>query len=233
MCLFRLTALWGAGPSAACDPIVAVVALNQAPPTTQRAMLRSVEPSSADPSAASETAALSQRVQRLLGLVPRDPQQSLPGGASDAQLADLAARLGLSLPPVLTAWLRMCNGAAIGPGGLFGARPDNASFDLAERSALYPQWRAVGWLPIAGDGCGNDYVLITTGRLVGFIAFIETMADPDRLDYLVASDLWRFLVFLLERELGDRRWPFDATAVLQADPRLADGPNDLMPWQTS
>jgi hypothetical protein len=64
------------------------------------------------------------------------------------------------------------------------------------------------------------------------VAFVETVADPDRPAYLVASDLWRFLVLLLQRELGDRRWPFDAAAVLHADPRLADAPIGLLPWQT-
>ena len=75
------------------------------------------------------------------------------------------------LSPILIAWLRMCKGAAIGPSGLFGARPDDGSLDL--------------------------------------------------------------VIFPFERELGDRRWPFDAAAVLHADPRLADGPNDLLPWQTT
>jgi hypothetical protein len=196
-------------------------------------MLCGVESPSADPATAAQTATPPQRVRRLQPLVPRDPQQPLPGGASDTELADLAARLGVALPQVLTAWLRICKGAAIGPGGLFGARPDQAFLDMAERLALHPQWRAVGWLPIAGDSCGNDDVLITTGPQAGFVAFIETVADPDRTAYLVASDLWRFLVFLLQRELGDRRLPFDAAAVLHSDPRLSEGPIGLLPWQTT
>jgi hypothetical protein len=89
--------------------------------------------------------------------------------------------------------------------------------DLAYWIDQYPQQ---GWLPVAGDGCGNLYVLVARGYLVGSVGFIETMVDPDRIDYLVASDLWRFLRFLFLRETGDRRWPFDRTTVLAADPNL-------------
>jgi hypothetical protein len=88
-----------------------------------------------------------------------------------------------------------------------------------------------GWLPVAGDGCGNVYALITLGSLAGKTAFIETTTDPDRIDYLVASALWRFLRFLLGRETGERGWPFHAAFVQSVDPQLT-GPADLLPWQT-
>jgi hypothetical protein len=82
-----------------------------------------------------------------------------------------------------------------------------------------------------GDGCGNMYVLITHGPLTGKVAFIETTTDPDRIDYLVASDLWHFLRFLLARETGERGWPFHAAFVQSIDPHLTDS-TDLLPWHT-
>ncbi len=33
---------------------------------------------------------------------------------------------------------------------------------------------ASGWIPIAGDGCGDYYVLLTGGEIVGYVD-----ADPD------------------------------------------------------
>jgi hypothetical protein len=46
---------------------------------------------------------------------------------------DLQARLGCSLPAVLRIWLSVCRGARIGPGGVFGPRPDDLGIDVASR----------------------------------------------------------------------------------------------------
>ena len=166
----------------------------------------------------------------LLQQLPRAPEQPFPGAASEAELTDLARRLKTGLPQDLAAWLRVCKGEAIGPGGVFGARPDNEANDMAARLALYPQWRSKGWLPVAGDGCGNCYVLLTAGPLTGFVAFVDTADAPARLDYVVATRLWRFLLFLFRRELGASGWPFDPRAVLAEDPGLAKAPTELLPW---
>ena len=131
-------------------------------------------------------------MQGLLTQVPRPPDAPAAGGADDAEIADLARRLGQPLPPALVAWLRLCRGDVIGPGGIFGARPDQPFIDMKHRRSYHREFFDRGWLPVAGDGCGNDYVLITHGPLAGKVAFIETITDPDRIDYLVASDLWHF-----------------------------------------
>jgi cell wall assembly regulator SMI1 len=177
-------------------------------------------------------AVLRVEVGQLLPRLERDPAQPLPSGASDQELDELTARVDTPLPDELTAWLRICKGAAIGPGGVFGARPDSDFLDLAVYLDEYPTWRADGWFPIAGDGTGNYYVLLTKGPQAGFIGFIEAVVDPDRLDYLVASNLWSFLRFLFRRDLGARGWPFDRATVLADDPHLADAPAKLQPWNT-
>jgi hypothetical protein len=176
---------------------------------------------------------LNQQVLWLLSRVPRAPEQPFPGGASKADLLDLTRRLGTALPNDLASWLRVCKGEAIGPGGVFGARPDRESVDVAATFALHPTWRAKGWLPVAGDGCGNCYVLLTTDPLTDFVGFIDTMADPDRIDYVVASNLWHFLFFLFRSELGEQSWPFDAHEVLAKDPGIAKAPATLLPWHSS
>jgi cell wall assembly regulator SMI1 len=174
---------------------------------------------------------LAAQVHDLLARVPRPPDEPAAGGAGDVEIADLARRLGQTLPSRLVAWLRLCRGDVIGPGGVFGARPDRPFIDMEHRGSYHPGFIDRGWLPIAGDGCGNIYVLIMLGPLAGKTAFIETTTDPDRIDYLVASDLWHFLRFLLARETGERGWPFHAAFVQSVDPPLT-GPADLLPWQT-
>lgn len=130
----------------------------------------------------------------------------------------------------LAAWLRVCKGAAIGPGGLFGARRDTDFLDMASRAAAYPGWRQLGWLPVAGDGFGNFYILLTRGPLAGCVAFVEAVSGPDEITYVAASSLWSFLRFLFEAELGAKGWPFDWDVVLAADPDLARVPAELLPW---
>jgi cell wall assembly regulator SMI1 len=173
---------------------------------------------------------LHEQVSGLLPQLPRAPEQPSPGGASEAELADLARRTQTSLPDDLTAWLQVCKGEAVGPGGVFGTRPDEDHLDIAAHLALHPQWRSNGWLPVAGDGSGNCYVLLTTDPLAGFVAFVDTADDPTRLAYLVATNLWQFLLFLFKYELGQSGWPFNPQAVLAEDPNLAQAPTDLLPW---
>jgi hypothetical protein len=45
---------------------------------------------------------------------------------------------------------------------------------MAQRRDLFPGWVEQDWLPVAGDGCGNCYVLTADG----IVGFIDTMKDP-------------------------------------------------------
>jgi hypothetical protein len=155
----------------------------------------------------------------------------VPGGASDQEIAALGDTLGIALPGDLQSWLRLNRGDVIGPGGVFGIRPNWDFVDITSRLADYPGWLERGWLPVAGDGCGNFYVLETTGPLAGFVGFVDTISDPDGFAYVAASGLWQFMCFLLEAERDDYRsaWPFDRKYVLTQDPNLATAPSELQP----
>ncbi len=120
-------------------------------------------------------------------------EEGPPQGAEPAELDSLQARLGCIIPPVLRAWLSVCRGAGIGAGGVFGPRPDRPSLDMAQRRDLFPEWAEQGWLPVAGDGCGNCYVLTADGT----VGFVDTMKDPGRIDRQVAGDLLSFMTDLL------------------------------------
>jgi cell wall assembly regulator SMI1 len=132
-------------------------------------------------------------LRELVAGAVRAPEEEAPRGAGPAELDSLQARLGCIIPPVLRAWLSVCRGAGIGPGSVFGPRPDRPSLDMAQRRDLFPAWMEQGWLPVAGDGCGNCYVLTADGT----VGFVDTMKDPGRIDRQVAGDLLSFMTDLL------------------------------------
>jgi cell wall assembly regulator SMI1 len=154
-------------------------------------------------------------------------------GATDEQLDGLRQALGFEPPADLVDWLRVCNGVIAGPGGIYGAAPPEDFLDIAGVLQLFPRWRDNRWIPVAGDGTGNHYVLDASRQHLDRDAlfFVDVMEDPDELSYVVASSLDRFLRFLLRAELGDRRWPFDEEYVSAEDPEiLAVDPAVLLPW---
>jgi cell wall assembly regulator SMI1 len=170
-------------------------------------------------------------ILELLERVERPPSPRAVSGASDEQLAGLRRTLGFELPAELNRWLRVCNGVIAGPGGLYGADPPEDFLDID--GPLRPGWRENRWIPVAGDGTGNQYVLDASRRHFDgdAVYFVDVMEDPDALSYVVASSLERFLRFLLLADLGDRRWPFDETHVSAVDPALpAVDPPNLLPW---
>jgi hypothetical protein len=132
-------------------------------------------------------------LRRLVAGAVRAPEDDPPRGASAAELTALASRLGQSLPSMLRTWLSICRGAAIGPGGVFGQRPDQPQLDMARIRDMFPHWRELGWLPVASDGCGNYYVLAKDGT----VGFVEPISDPVTINKCAAPDLLSFMTGLL------------------------------------
>jgi cell wall assembly regulator SMI1 len=154
-------------------------------------------------------------------------------GATDKQFDQLRQAIGFEPPADLVDWLRVCNGVIAGPGGLYGASPPEDFLDIAGLLQLFPHWRDNRWIPVAGDGNGNHYVLDAGRQHLDrdAVYFVDVMEDPDELSYVVGSSLARFLRFLLLSDLGDRRWPFDEAYVSAEDPAiLAVEPDTLLPW---
>ena len=89
-----------------------------------------------------------------------------------------------------------------------------------------------GLIPTAGDGCGNHYILATRGDFgAGFpVLFIDCSVDHESPAFIVASDIGRFLEFLLGKELGVAGWPFDKASVLHADPNIRRFQGVALPW---
>ncbi|MGZ4428829.1 MAG: SMI1/KNR4 family protein [Nocardioidaceae bacterium] len=141
-----------------------------------------------------------ERIVQLVHGAVRDPDEPGVLGAGDEDLEDLEVRLGHRLPPPLRQWLRICRGATIGPGGFFGNRPDKPSLDIPFYLSLFPEWKANRWLPIAGDGCGNYFVLLDSGQ----VGFVDTMSDPDAIEPDPYPDLLSCVEDLLGHDQADQ-----------------------------
>jgi cell wall assembly regulator SMI1 len=168
-----------------------------------------------------------------------------PAGATAADLRQLRDDLGFDLPEVLTRWLSICNGSFAGDGGLFGANLTGPRefLDISSCMDLRPSWREHRWIPVAGDGCGDYYVLDAShSHFPGDAIFFVDQSDYDTLNYAVASDLPIFLHQHLRSHLDrdpdldldqQSRWPFDQELTLAADPRIADlRTQRLLPWSS-
>jgi cell wall assembly regulator SMI1 len=172
------------------------------------------------------------KIRKLLARCPDPPEDTLPEGCSDADLTGFEERTKISIPADLRTWLKVSNGPCVGPGGLFGIRPNRAYLCIESRLDIFPSWKTKKWIPVAGDGCGNYYLIPTLNDYgKGFpVVFVDTIASPDSPAYIVSSDIGHFLVSLLEQELGAGDWPFNEKSVVQHDPNILKFKCVKLPW---
>ena len=173
------------------------------------------------------------RIMELLEKVPQPPEEPIPVGVSDKECDDFEIRTGITLPAGLRSWLKVSNGPCVGPGGLYGIRPQRSYLDIESHLAMYPCWISKKWIPVAGDGCGNEYIVPTRGEYGdGFpVLFVETSYSTDVPSFIAASDFGHFLVLLLEEELQKTGWPFDMQRLLNMDPQITKFSGVPFPWE--
>ena len=178
-----------------------------------------------------------QAVIALLPLLPIAPDDCLPSGATDEQLISFQQRIGIIVPPQLLEWLSICNGPCVARGGVYGigrgVRRDPKFLDIESRLASLPSWCGNNFIPVAGDGCGSEYVLsVTPVAGINPVFFVDHEDDGvlEEPSYAVASSLWHFLHFLFREELGDEGWPFDSHKVLNEDPEILKVENRILAW---
>ncbi|HVW38717.1 MAG TPA: SMI1/KNR4 family protein [Pirellulales bacterium] len=173
------------------------------------------------------------RIVELLPLVPKAPSDTLPAGATPEQLNAFEQRTGIQIPPELSSWLSISNGPGVGPGGFLGLETSRRGFDIDQYLALCPIWKEKKWIPVASDGCGNFYVVPTNGEFgAGFpVVFVDLGESYDSPAYIVASGVFKFIRFLLERELGATQWPFDSEQVVRCDPDILKFRGVALPWE--
>lgn len=171
------------------------------------------------------------QVVALLNRVPRPPESPGIDGATVDQVESLESRLQQPLSPSLKTWLQVCNGAIAGPGVLLGTVPTKPELDIVCVQSLWPDWRENRWIPVATDGVGNAYVVAAwPSGSDESVYFVDCSEDPGSLAYVAGASLVAFLTFLLRKELGDDRWPFDASFVTAHDPAITHTVGAPSPW---
>lgn len=68
----------------------------------------------------------------------------------------------------------------------------------------------------------GNYWAVTKGPegSESWVSFIDVHNDPGSIEYYAASNVLRFLKFVLSAELGERGWPRSCEYVLELDPEL-------------
>jgi cell wall assembly regulator SMI1 len=180
-------------------------------------------------------------IRSLAEEAARLKEYQLPSGATDEEVDAFLQRTGIAMPPELREWLLIYNGPCLGEGGMYGIRPALEANDIEDRLESYPTWRENQWIPIAGDGCGNRYIVPTRGEFGdGFpVLFIDVHEKPDTPTYIVASSVGKFLEFILAKGLREARniqedllrcWPCNEDVVRVADPDIVRFHGVPFPW---
>ncbi len=159
--------------------------------------------------------------------------------ASEEDIKRFEGAHEFELPTEVKTWLRRCNGADTNPGGLVSLFSTHETVSLDWYFKEYPEWKSKGWIPLANDGCGDIYILLS--KQIAPVSGTHPVCFLDQADfnspaYFVASGLWRFLYFLLENEILNERgiptyWPFNKASVLKLDPNLAECRDFPLPWE--
>ncbi len=184
---------------------------------------------------------MNTRLVSLINMLCTLTPCSLGQAATDGAIEGCEKRLGVRFPSQLKAWLKTFNGMRAPPGNFYGISP-NCEGDCIEEmmESDFPDYRSRKWIPVAGDGCGNHYV-IPYGADVAPILFVATTSCHDAAAYVVASDLEHFLELVFEHEIrickGDLGaftpdWPFDEQFVRERDPQIARFNSVPLPWET-
>jgi cell wall assembly regulator SMI1 len=161
-----------------------------------------------------------------------------PAGLADVRRAEAA--IGMTFPRELSAFLQVVNGACVGLSGFYrietardkqrnSARQVDTIIEMIGRHSA---WVHRHWIPVAADGCGNDYVLAPDIKQTYPVCFVNLVeGDDEHLAYAVASDIWHLLWFFLHEGIDeDYLWPFHRDYVLEHDPDIANVTVAPLPW---
>jgi hypothetical protein len=73
---------------------------------------------------------LQNQVKDLVRKMPAPRQGDTIAGTTKAEIEKFARRNSIHVPGELQDWLLYCNGALLGPGGLYGIRPGDEVLDI-------------------------------------------------------------------------------------------------------
>ena len=180
-----------------------------------------------------------EKLEHLIRTANLPDGESLPKGASEETILQFENRMSIIIPDDFKRILRITNGPLIGPNGFYGIETARKEIDIEYLYYLFPCWRTLGWIPVCGDGCGNYYLIVTTGRYgAGYpVVFVDTTDGEDAPSFIVSSGVIQFGVFILEDEIEndldnyDTPWPFDEAYVITHDPEIMNFHGVPLPWQ--
>lgn len=167
--------------------------------------------------------------------------ESTPGelmSGSETHIAAFSKFAELEVPADVAAWLRHSKGYILRSGQvLYSLWPQHISASLVHALMYSTACQLMRWLPVASDGCGNQFVVPARGDGAGhFPVWFVDQAGYDHPTYCVASEIGRFLEFLLEGEVSSkpgskRRWPFDRVLMTHKDPEMLNCRGAPLPWE--
>lgn len=177
--------------------------------------------------------------------IPRPLLEIAYPPATESDLRSFSKKYGFSLPDDLCSWLLCHNGGCLGQGRCYGVNPVDLRLSVEEIYSDYREWPRLRWIPVGDDSCGNYYVQVIRSAPPHPIAFIDTMQDPNKVAYCVASGVWQFLWFSLTGSEATAAlaatqtytpsfwWPFDRKRVLEVDPALKLITDLPLPWSSA
>lgn len=127
----------------------------------------------------------------------RQPLEIVYPPAAESDFRNFTTKYSLSLPDDLCSWLSFHNGACLGRGLCYGVNTADPRIDAQRLYSFFTEWPRHRWIPVGDDGCGNYYVQVIRTAPPHPIAFIDTIQDPNKVAYCVASGVWQFLWFSL------------------------------------
>ncbi len=168
-------------------------------------------------------------------------------GLTAEEITAICEKSKTSLPPSVAEWWTYCNGVDLFSAELYGIGGGWSEFTA--------HWKERDWTPIAGDGCGSNYLVVKVETRDGLLypvvfadhehSVIEENGENqlcNQISYIVASDLPHFLEAVFLNELHDREhpdrdddeylnfwWPFDKDRIREFDPNIEKA-GIVTPW---
>jgi cell wall assembly regulator SMI1 len=160
--------------------------------------------------------------------------------ADKNEVARFEKHYGILLDANCKEWLLISNGSDAGQGGFYGIGHEKNSIQI--NYEVHPYWILAQWVPVAGDGFGNTYLVdCSDASTRGYIFFIDSYGDASKITYYVSSNFWMFMYMMLisnsnnDYDINECEdlWPFNKDFVLSIDPGIVKAPSELLPWNVN
>ncbi|WP_189003078.1 SMI1/KNR4 family protein [Deinococcus roseus] len=168
----------------------------------------------------------------IQALMESEHPEGYPEGTTLDEIQAFSTHTGIVFPPEWIAWLLNVNGAFVGGQFLTGINTKN-SLTIELVFQRHPLWKTKKYIPVAGDGLGNFYVIVTQQEYGSGhpVCFMDRECGPQKPTFLVASRFSIFITQWIKKETTKESfWPFDPTTTARVDPDLLNFSGIDLPW---